>query len=339
VTEPEKKRMRGKMLYTEIIEELIKNQSALFQKIKNSDYSEVCYSKGRDERRGTYDKNYISRLRLAYYLLFEKADTEDIVKRLFEEELKDRETNSFQGIGSCLEILTCLLMKYNSENKYQALFQRAKHANFDCACGYDTQIEMKSNLSNCDIYDCIDIAIETKCLDYAEMLVDCWKESVSDWNGQTISSLIQYNKRIGRESENEKFLKELLAIKLSDGKNFDIISAWKNLIHYYIQFKNYKEAYQNFVDMKVRTNFSEIYRIHVFKYILEDCMELICGYPDRADELWEWAKPFIQEFSAAGNMHGNLYKKSIEAANKVQDSFEKELSKSYEIWKQKMELV
>ena len=326
-------------MYTEIIEELIKNQSILFQKVKNDDYSEVCYCEGRDERRGTYDKNYTNRLRLAYYILFEKAETEEIVKRLFEEELKDRETNSFQGIGSCLLILTCLLMKYNSENKYQALFKRAKNANFDCACGYDTQTEVESDLSNCDIYDCIDIAIETKCLDYAEMLVDCWKESVSDWNERTISSLIQYNKRINRESENEKFLKELLTIKLSAGKNFDIISAWKNLIHYYIQFENYEAAYQNFADMKERTNFSEIYRINLFKFILEDCMELICGYPDKADELWEWAKPFIKDFSAACNMHGNLYKKSIEAADKVQDSFEEELSKNYEKWKLKMQLV
>lgn len=326
-------------MYTEIIEELIKNQSALFQKVKNKDYSEVCYCEGRDERYGTYDKNYTNRLRLAYYMLFKQADTEDIVNRLFEEELRDRESNSFQGIGSCLEILTCLLRKYNSENKYQTLFQRAKNANFDCACGYDIQIEVESDLSRCDIYDCINIAIETKCLDYAEMLVDCWKESVTDWNERTISSLIQYNKRIGRESRNEEFLKELLVIKLSGGKNFDIISAWKNLIHYYIQFKNYEEAYQNFVDMKDRTNFSEIYRINLFKHILEDCMELICGYPDRADELWEWAKPFIKEFSAAGNMHGNLYKKSIEAANKVQDSLEEEISQNYEIWKQKMELI
>ena len=48
------------------------------------------------------------------------------MKRLFEEELKDRETNSFQGIGSALEILTFLLMKYNREGTYDSLFERAK---------------------------------------------------------------------------------------------------------------------------------------------------------------------------------------------------------------------
>lgn len=80
---------------------------------------------------------------------------------MFEEELKDRETNSFQGIGACLEILTFLLMKYNGAHQYDALFERAKNANFDCACGYDRNVEQETQLERCDIYDCIQIAIET----------------------------------------------------------------------------------------------------------------------------------------------------------------------------------
>lgn len=330
--------MKDSVLYRETVKECIKNQSELFQKVKNDDYFEVCYQQKQTEKYGICDKNYTSRLRLAYYILFEKADCENIVKRLFEEELKDRQTNSFQGIGTCLEILTCLLMKYNCENKYQSLFQRAKNANFDCACGYTTDIEVESNLDNYKIEDCIDIAVKMKCFDYAEILVDCWKENVSEWNEQALYSLTRYNKNIGREIENEQPLRQLLDIRLSNGKNFDSISEWRNLIHYDIQFKNYEKAYQNLADMKKQTKFSEIYRRNLFKYILEDCMELICGYPDRAEELWNWAKPFIKEYSAAGSMHGNLYKKSIEAAHIVQDVFEEELSQSYDIWKRKMYL-
>lgn len=327
------------ILYKTTIKELIKNQSELFQKVKNSDYSEVCYQQEQTGRYGICDKNYTSRLKLAYYILFEKADSEDIVKRLFEEELKDRQTNSFQGIGTCLEILTHLLMKYNSENKYQGLFQRAKNANFDCICGYTVDTEIENNLENYAIDECIDIAVKMKCFDYAEILVDCWKENVSEWNEQTFHSLIYYNKNIGKEIENEKPLKQILTSSLLNGNNFDIISSWKNLIHYYIQFGDYEKAYQNFINMKNQTKISEIYTKNLFKHILEDCMELICGYSNKADELWKWAKPFIKQYSAAGNMHGNLYKKSIEAAHIVQDSFEKELSKSYDIWKQKMHLI
>ncbi len=269
--------MKDSVLYRETVKECIKNQSELFQKVKNGDYFEVCYQQKQTEKYGICDKNYTSRLRLAYYILFEKADCEDIVKRLFEEELKDRQTNSFQGIGTCLEILTCLLMKYNCENKYQSLFQRAKNANFDCACGYTTDIEVESNLDNYKIEDCIDIAVKMKCFDYAEILVDCWKENVSEWNEQALYSLTCYNKNIGREIENEQPLRQLLDIRLSNGKNFDSISEWRNLIHYDIQFKNYEKAYQNLTDMKKQTKFSEIYRRNLFKYILEDCMELICG--------------------------------------------------------------
>lgn len=118
--------MKDSVLYRETVKECIKNQSELFQKVKNGDYFEVCYQQKQTEKYGICDKNYTSRLRLAYYILFEKADCEDIVKRLFEEELKDRQTNSFQGIGTCLEILTCLLMKYNCENKYQSLFKEQR---------------------------------------------------------------------------------------------------------------------------------------------------------------------------------------------------------------------
>lgn len=86
---------------------------------------------------GTDDENYIDRLWLAYYLLYCHIDNEEAVAFLFEEELKDREQNSFQGIGSTLQILTHLIRKYNGDGKYAGLLERAKNANFDCACGYD----------------------------------------------------------------------------------------------------------------------------------------------------------------------------------------------------------
>ncbi len=62
---------------------------------------------------------------------------------LFEEELKDRENNSFQEIGSTLRILTWLLRKYNAAHKYDHLLKWAKNANFDCACGYDAEDAME----------------------------------------------------------------------------------------------------------------------------------------------------------------------------------------------------
>ena len=129
-------------LYIDIVKEMIKKQSDILKKVNDGDYSDVCYFEG-NGLYGIYDKNYTKRLRLVYYILFENIDNEDIVKRLFEEELKDRETNSFQGIGSSLEILTYLLMKHNDKNKYDELFKRAKNANFDCACGYSRNLKIE----------------------------------------------------------------------------------------------------------------------------------------------------------------------------------------------------
>lgn len=113
-------------MYADIIKEILREQNRIYEKTNSGDFSDVCFLEGRDAVFGTFDKNYENRLRLAYYILFMKKGGEALVKKLFEEELKDRETNSFQGIGACLEILTFLLMKYNGAHQYDALFERQR---------------------------------------------------------------------------------------------------------------------------------------------------------------------------------------------------------------------
>ncbi len=44
--------------------------------------------------RRTSDANYVNRMRMAYYLLYAKIDDENMIAYLFQEELKDRESNS-----------------------------------------------------------------------------------------------------------------------------------------------------------------------------------------------------------------------------------------------------
>lgn len=331
-----------------IIRKELSKQKDILEKAIQGDYSHVCYLEGKHKRYGQYDKNYTNRLRLAYYILFENVGTEAIIKRLFEEELKDRETNSFQEIGTNLEILTCLLMQYNENNKYEDLFKRAKMANFDCACGYDKNNKMESDLSKYDIYDCIHIAAEMEYMDCASVLVNQWKETVTEWNEQSYSRLISFNKNIKNEVENEEPLKALLKIQMKKGDNRDIILAWKDLIHFYIQFDKCEQAYKNFIEMKNKVDRSAFYEIGHLKFMLEDCMDLICKYEETAanqnqeqiqkdiNDLWDWAKPFIKELS--DNMHGNLYKKSIEAAETVNDQFAEELLEKYVLWEMRMKL-
>lgn len=331
--------MGGIAVYIQLIKELILKQADLYGRAANGDYTEVNYLEIKDPERGIKDGNYTNRLRLAYYLLFDNIDDEKMVERLFLEELKDRETNDFQGIGTTLELLTCLLMRYNQNSQYDELFERAKNANFDCACGYDRNVKIETDLNKYDIFDYISIAVKMEYLDCAQKLVQLWEESITHWTEQDYWNLISFNKQIDREIDNEEALRFLLDTRIRVGINRDIISAWKNLLHYYVQFDRCQQAYECFMDMLNKVNLSEIYHIRLFDYILEDCLELICKYREKSEILWSWAKPFVEKKVRNPNdMFGNLYTKSIQAAETVNDEYVKELSANYEVWKEKIKL-
>jgi len=324
-------------LHTDKLKAINKKQEELYQRVKNGDDSEVCYLKKEEEGKGVFDGNEINRIRLAYYILFEQIDCEEIIKRLFEYELEDRRTNSFQGIGISLEILTFLLMKYNQDGKYEYLFEQAKTANFDCACGYHQNIKIPSDIEKYTIEDCIYAALEMWYLDEAKELVCLWKENITDWNKETYQSLIFFHKYTENEIENEEPLKALLNIAKEKHNNTDLIAAFQHLLDYYVCFQNYQQAYETFTEMKRETDFTEIYHIRLFDSILEDCLEIICGYREKAEELWSWVKPFLKK-KKVSSWFGNLYEKSIRAAEAVQDdSYAKTLTKNYQIWKKKME--
>ena len=305
-------------MYADIIKEILREQNRIYEKTNSGDFSDVCFLEGRDAVFGTFDKNYENRLSL-----FMKKGGEALVKKLFEEELKDRETNSFQGIGACLEILTFLLMKYNGAHQYDALFDRAKNANFDCACGYDRNVEQETQLERCDIYDCIQIAIETGYPESAARLVEEWKKEIKEWDVQNYRQLILFNKNTCREAENEEPLKALLALERKNGKNRDI------------GFGERKKAYEAFSEMLEHTDLSEVAGIRLFSGILEDAAQLIAMGGEEAQPLWEWAGPFIAKLAGTGSMYGNLYKKSIRAAQCMKDPIEEELTAAYEAWKRK----
>ena len=122
----------------------IEEQRAVYQALKAGNDGTVRYKEFQNGEWGTDDENYTNRLRLAYYLLYCHIEDEEAVSFLFGEELKDREQNSFQGIGSTLKTLTHLIRKYNGDGKYAGLLERAKNANFDCACGYNPDGQIRT---------------------------------------------------------------------------------------------------------------------------------------------------------------------------------------------------
>ncbi len=183
------------------LKEKIGEQRKVYEALKAGDASLVCYKEFQNGQWGTDDANYTNRLRLAYFLLYEKIDDEGAVAYLFQEELKDRENNSFQGIGSTLCILTWLLRKYNGGHKYDTLFQRAKDANFDCACGYDVEDAVEEDFGKNDLLDCIFLCQEMEYKDVMGILVDAWKEgrgNPADWNPSDRRTLIGFNSFLDR---------------------------------------------------------------------------------------------------------------------------------------------
>ncbi len=309
----------------------IEEQQAVYQALKAGDSKTVCYKEFQNGEWGTDDENYTNRLRLAYYLLYCHIEDEEAVVFLFGEELKDRERNSFQGIGSTLEILTHLIRKYNGDGKYAGLLERAKNANFDCACGYDPDGQMEDDFGENSLLDCIYLCREMKYRDVMGSLVDEWKEDIAEWTDPNRRALIDFNTFLGRDAENERLYQEQLAEVLSaeNSSMRDIISGYKNMIRYYIYTCDHEKALCLCEKVIETTDHGQIRTLRLFKDILEACFEVTAGHSKAAAGLWKWAKTELQKVPQSSR-YGNLYIKGIAAAKAMDDPYGKQLEQEHE---------
>lgn len=331
-------------MYTGIdkLKEKLRKQQEVYAAVKAGNTDSVCYKEFQNGEWGTDDANYTNRLRLAYYLLYWKTDDEDVIVYLFREELKDRERNSFQGIGSTIRILTALLQRYNADHKYDELFERAKNANFDCACGYDAEEAVDDDFENNDLLDCIYLCRELEYKDVMGSLVDEWKEDGegrADWKLSNRSRLIEFNTYLGREAENESLYQEQFAETVTAGKSGtkEIISAYRDMIFYYLRVENHERASQYCREVIGTTDYRQIRTLRLFGYILEGCLEVVAQEPCRTSDLWEWTKKELQSKPQI-NRYGNLYTKGIAAAKAVGDPFAEELEREYLNWRRECSL-
>ena len=289
-----------------------------------------CYQEGEDKEKGTFDKNYGRRQRLCYALLFfgkkhpgwTDEEYHDLVRRMFEQELMDRETNSFQGIGASLEILTQLLQAFDSPED-KPLFERAKNANFDCSCGYVVQNygypDAPDVLSLEDgIYTMIDLQEK----DAARQLIAIWKENKGILCTDDYRTLGNWQKWLGDKGlEADARRNELENMLLEEEKNaWTICSACERLIRVLIEAGMWDEARERLMWIRqwLKPARDKWWGIGLGRFVLEDCMDLVLHGGGREKELWEWSHPFL--LLAAGNMHGNLYRKAAEAARMMGDS-------------------
>lgn len=315
--------------YAQLLWDRLAEQETVYRAVLAGDLSKVCHDPYQDSTYGTQDANYRSRTRLAYYLLYAGIRDEQTTLTLFQEELKDRQTNGFQGIGHALNVLTVLLRSHNADGKHDALFQRAKMANFDCAAGYDTAVEIDPDINSNDLLDCVYLAQDLDYPDVMGALVDLWKTTIREWTDGNRNMLLRFNTALHREAENEGIHKQLLASSLS-GTTFNIASAYKGLIEYYIDQKNYTSAEQYLTELTTEYDLADVKTFRLFAYFLEYALEIIANVPEAVPRLWPWAKA---ELKRTTHKFGNLYLKAIAAAKAAQDPYVLKLEAEYLVWK------
>lgn len=282
-------------MYTILIKEKIFEQSEVYRALKSGESTAVQYNGYKDEKWGTKDANYLNRMRLAYYLLYAQIDDEDTIVYLFQEELKDRKSNSFQGIGNTLNVLTFILKRYNNDGRYNGMLEDAKNANFDCACGYDKNYWIDDELDSLNLMDAIFLSQDLEYKNVMELMVDKWKDNITDWTDANRATLIRFNSFLGKEQENETIYRVLLDNAVISGKTFNIVSAYNKVIRYYIDIRQFEIAASYLRKMIDTTDFKDVEKIRLFGDVMEECFEIISGEIKDSIGLWKWVKPYLQK--------------------------------------------
>lgn len=307
--------------YKMILKELFEKYDEELASALNGDIEKYCYEEAVTDELGTHDANYSNRLRLVYTILYTKKYEEHcridgLIVRLFNEELFDRESNSFQKIGSCLEVLVELLNKYDVPYREQ-LFVEAKNANFYCSCKLNS-VCITPKLDDYTIEDAINLLIELKEKNLALMLLKEYTYS-NDIIDEVKMAFCKSRFHILGDKENElKVAKKLVNMSILTGDNFSICHHMIDLIEMLNNLQEYNEASKIFDMLIPRLHAVEDwYEIGLGKRSLEQCMIIVLNCDDLAEDLWEWAEPFMKRI--IDNMHGNLYQKASLAAYKMGD--------------------
>ena len=255
------------MKHTELLREMIaafENELAQYRAGNRADY---CYQQAHDETYGNTDAHSFSRARLCYALCFYKTvpepEREQIIRALFAEEITANENESFQGISNGLKILTCLLLPYRRPED-DALFARAKQANFDCACGYDpTLYEYPDDPVCYSLEDCADVAADTNMQDYLCRFIDHVKAQEPD--ADTCRHWQYYAGMTGRAEDKVYFTERIFALtaRNAEAELIKRLIAYENYIQYLAESGDAESAYALFTEgmsFLVSANKTALYR-------------------------------------------------------------------------------
>lgn len=359
-------------LYQELFNDYLKEYYNVFEELlnylENNDKEQFEINiatfvyKEDNEVEYTKDKNYIERLKLVLSILYHKnrndlmnkKSFEDLLVFLFEEEIKDRQTNSYQSIGTSLEIISFLFVKlYNGDinkllSKYKDLFDKAKNANFDCNCGYgiDDYNYYNERLDELSIDAVISYSIDIYELELFSKLLDIWKGAVKEWDKKNLDKLKYYVSFIEDKESLLETNKKLFEMTLQENEsNWEIVSALNSYLKSLIDNNKYDYAWQ--LISKYMNNIKNIqndnfYDINLGRYIIERAADIMLNIKDNETEKEIWA--FISE--PFTNKHSSFYLKLYEKVllccdivkdeklqNKISKEYQKELKKIKDIFK------
>lgn len=213
-----------------------KYRQEVLEILKTGDLTPYTYCKAQHKDYGTYDANYDARHHIARGLQFTpeldgQEGVEELIRNLLKEEIKDRKTNSFQGIGSTVEILVQLLQAYGHDAD-QLLFEQVKEANFDCHCGFEAGRPKRERdvYKLRDIQECIEILNQLKEHEAMSELIDIWKEQQTQWNAQNLSTWRYMERDRGNTQGEIQALQMLTDLTIQNGSLRDKCSKLDALL-------------------------------------------------------------------------------------------------------------
>ena len=265
--------------HTEILNEMIEHYKENAKNLlkPDADFSEVCYLAKTDKEYGTYDGNYINRYRILTGIQFieNSAPYEDLIRYLFIEEIKDRETNSFQGIGDALNLAVWLIKQFRREEDAE-LFSRAKNANFDTACGFNVddlaENYFKIDISDYDIGECICLALDLHEYLCYDRLLELWSRVQSEWNEINLNQLRSFERQRKNAKGELTALLKLFELKKEAMNDWDYCSLSNDIAEKQIELGQIQEAYDTVSRMFPRlAKIAGWQNIGLGRFIMETC--------------------------------------------------------------------
>lgn len=278
------------MTYIEELKRVIFALSGDVRKYLSGDKADYVYCVQHSEELGTFDKNYTNRMRLCYALYYDVCEVPDkraLVRELFIEELKDRESNSYQGIGDNLETLTSMLVELG-EPPESELFERAKNANFDCACGYEPRVIKPTLLDEFTPYECINTLSDLGETELVLKLTDELKNGELDLEGlRELRSIAKYCTK--RPSDKEFVVTRIYGIFQKSPELFDNSETF-HTVNDYAEILLEKGDTQNAL-LIFNEHKEPLMRFKRKFYVLG--ARLIAGGADTAEKIWADILPYI----------------------------------------------